>query len=517
MTPSWPRMPSSRCDTLVLPFVPVGANRSGRSSSRPGAVDPRREVAEQAARVVDDDDGKPAGRGDVGARGIRHDRDGALLGGGRGESAPWRLTPRIATKTSPGRRSAVASVMPGERHAGGVAADARRRIGPRGRRASGRGARPGGARGAGSRARRSAWRIHPLIRAASARHAEATRRAAVAVTANSKPEAGTVCGVEVIAFVIGVVAPGRGARRVDRAPRARPPVAREEVRRARRPVHDRLRPDAVVAAPRRDRSTGSRRSRSAATSRWRACTRRHRASAARAGHRSGRAGGGFFATMVQDARAANDETLQSEDDDRVFYKLPVWQRVVIMLGGPVMNLLFAIVLFAILLSGIGVQTATTTVAARQRVRDPAGRRPHRVRGIRSRRARGRGGHAARRRHRLGRRHRCRHLRRGVRDHPRVARRPAHRRRQRDGVVHSVTLTPMAVEQPVTDELGKPVLDEDGDAADRGGRLRRHPSGGRVPAPADLGGTAGGGRERRRRRRRSSGSCPSRSGRPASRS
>ena len=52
----------------------------------------------------------------------------------------------------------------------------------------------------------------------------------------------------------------------------------------------------------------------------------------------------------------------SEDDDRVFYRLPVWQRVVIMLGGPVMNLLFAIVLFAILLSGIGVQTATTTVA-----------------------------------------------------------------------------------------------------------------------------------------------------------
>ena len=87
---------------------------------------------------------------------------------------------------------------------------------------------------------------------------------------------------------------------------------------------------------------------------------RERAAAA-AGHRTGRAGGGFFATMVQDARAANDETLLGDDDDRVFYKLPVWKRVVIMLGGPVMNLLFAIVLFAILLSGIGVQTATTTV------------------------------------------------------------------------------------------------------------------------------------------------------------
>lgn len=94
--------------------------------------------------------------------------------------------------------------------------------------------------------------------------------------------------------------------------------------------------------------------------------------AAAAGHRSGRAGGGFFATMVQDARAANDETLLSEDDDRVFYKLPVWQRVIIMLGGPVMNLLFAIVLFAILISGIGVQSATTTVSSVSECIIPAG-------------------------------------------------------------------------------------------------------------------------------------------------
>ncbi|WP_248147296.1 M50 family metallopeptidase [Microbacterium aoyamense] len=77
----------------------------------------------------------------------------------------------------------------------------------------------------------------------------------------------------------------------------------------------------------------------------------------------GRAAGGFFATMVQDARDANDETMLTDHDVHVFYKLPVWKRVVIMLGGPVMNFLFAIVLFAILLSGIGVQTATTTVAS----------------------------------------------------------------------------------------------------------------------------------------------------------
>lgn len=77
----------------------------------------------------------------------------------------------------------------------------------------------------------------------------------------------------------------------------------------------------------------------------------------------GRAGGGFFATMVQDARAANDETLDGRDDDHVFYKLPVYKRVIIMLGGPFMNFLLAIVLFSILFTGIGVQTATATVSA----------------------------------------------------------------------------------------------------------------------------------------------------------
>ncbi|WP_295789304.1 RIP metalloprotease [uncultured Microbacterium sp.] len=70
----------------------------------------------------------------------------------------------------------------------------------------------------------------------------------------------------------------------------------------------------------------------------------------------------FFATMVQDARDANAETLIAADD-RVFYKLPVYKRVIVMLGGPVMNLVLAVVLFAIALSGIGLQTATTTVAS----------------------------------------------------------------------------------------------------------------------------------------------------------
>lgn len=86
----------------------------------------------------------------------------------------------------------------------------------------------------------------------------------------------------------------------------------------------------------------------------------------------GKAGGGFFATMVQDARTANDETLADDDRTGTFYGLPVWKRIVIMLGGPIMNLLLAMLLFAIVFSGIGVQTATTTIAAVNECVLPAG-------------------------------------------------------------------------------------------------------------------------------------------------
>lgn len=88
--------------------------------------------------------------------------------------------------------------------------------------------------------------------------------------------------------------------------------------------------------------------------------------------REGRAAGGFFATMVQDARAANDETLDGAGERRAFYELSVWRRVVVMLGGPVMNFLLAIVLLTIVLSGIGLQTATTTIASVNECVLPAG-------------------------------------------------------------------------------------------------------------------------------------------------
>jgi membrane-associated protease RseP (regulator of RpoE activity) len=78
--------------------------------------------------------------------------------------------------------------------------------------------------------------------------------------------------------------------------------------------------------------------------------------------RQGRAAG-MFAAMIQDARVANEETMIGTEDSRTFYRLPVYKRIIIMLGGPVMNLVLAIVLFTLVFSGIGVQAASTSVAA----------------------------------------------------------------------------------------------------------------------------------------------------------
>ena len=81
---------------------------------------------------------------------------------------------------------------------------------------------------------------------------------------------------------------------------------------------------------------------------------------------------GMFATLVQDARTANDETIAEGAEKRVFYRLPVFKRVIIMLGGPAMNLILAIGIFTILASGIGIQQASTTVSAVTECVLPAG-------------------------------------------------------------------------------------------------------------------------------------------------
>ncbi|MEG9247594.1 site-2 protease family protein [Arthrobacter sp. Soc17.1.1.1] len=72
---------------------------------------------------------------------------------------------------------------------------------------------------------------------------------------------------------------------------------------------------------------------------------------------------GVFQQLTNDARQAAAEQLQPGDEDRVFYKLPIWKRIIIMMGGPLMNLLIGTVLFAVLLMGFGTAQPTTTIAS----------------------------------------------------------------------------------------------------------------------------------------------------------
>ncbi|MGI9823283.1 M50 family metallopeptidase [Agromyces sp. Marseille-Q5079] len=72
---------------------------------------------------------------------------------------------------------------------------------------------------------------------------------------------------------------------------------------------------------------------------------------------------GFFKGLVQDARDSSQESITPGDERRAFYLLPVWKRIIVMFGGPFMNLVLAVVIFGVLLMGFGVPQSTTTVAS----------------------------------------------------------------------------------------------------------------------------------------------------------
>ena len=55
---------------------------------------------------------------------------------------------------------------------------------------------------------------------------------------------------------------------------------------------------------------------------------------------------GMFTQLISDARAAEWETIRPEDSDRLFYKLTWWKKVIVMAGGPTVNLLIAFTIFA---------------------------------------------------------------------------------------------------------------------------------------------------------------------------
>ena len=70
---------------------------------------------------------------------------------------------------------------------------------------------------------------------------------------------------------------------------------------------------------------------------------------------------GPFFQMVEDARTASREEISPGDEHRAFYRLPVGRKLLIMLGGPVMNLVVAAVLFTVVLSAVGTPRFTNVV------------------------------------------------------------------------------------------------------------------------------------------------------------
>lgn len=75
------------------------------------------------------------------------------------------------------------------------------------------------------------------------------------------------------------------------------------------------------------------------------------------GPRSG--GTSFLQNMIGEARKASAETIH--EDERTFYRLPSWKKIVVMAGGPFINLVLAFLFTGIVVSGFGVPKPSTTV------------------------------------------------------------------------------------------------------------------------------------------------------------
>ena len=73
---------------------------------------------------------------------------------------------------------------------------------------------------------------------------------------------------------------------------------------------------------------------------------------------------GMFTQLISDARAAEWELVGPDDADRLFYKMSSWKKVVVMAGGPSVNLLIAFGIFAAVFATWGNAqdpAATTTI------------------------------------------------------------------------------------------------------------------------------------------------------------
>jgi membrane-associated protease RseP (regulator of RpoE activity) len=71
---------------------------------------------------------------------------------------------------------------------------------------------------------------------------------------------------------------------------------------------------------------------------------------------------GLFTQLISDARAAEYEHVEPGDEDRLFYRKPWWQKLIVMSGGPMVNVLLAILILGGVWMGIGVGQLRPIVA-----------------------------------------------------------------------------------------------------------------------------------------------------------
>lgn len=70
---------------------------------------------------------------------------------------------------------------------------------------------------------------------------------------------------------------------------------------------------------------------------------------------------GIFQSLADSARAAEWETIQPSDDGRLFYQKKTYQKLIIMAGGPTMNLLLAFVILLGVTATYGINRTQLTV------------------------------------------------------------------------------------------------------------------------------------------------------------
>ncbi|MGY5886063.1 M50 family metallopeptidase [Modestobacter lacusdianchii] len=77
-------------------------------------------------------------------------------------------------------------------------------------------------------------------------------------------------------------------------------------------------------------------------------------------------------SFIAEVRGAALDDVRPSDGDRVFYKKPWWQRVIVMAAGPLHNLVLAVVFFTLVLTVLGTNVLTTQVSSVPACVVPAG-------------------------------------------------------------------------------------------------------------------------------------------------